>query len=263
MQVSQSQIRCFKACRRLYELKYIEGLQYNKDIEPLKVGASYHEKIEQLYSKGYFDCDNSKVDAMAFAYEMFIYPKFKVKVAEKWFEYQLNDKHSLIGRVDAIAEDGLLVEHKTTSSDITEEYVYNLQWDEQVLSYMLAYGVREMYYTVCKKPTIRQKTNETDEEFFERCCKWYEEDTEDKIKVFKVTRTDEEIEKYKQQLIETIDEMEKTTLFYNNTSNCTCWGRRCEYSSICLNYDAKLEYIDFTKVDKEEKRKEMSGDELY
>lgn len=263
MKVSQSQVRCYKACRRLYYLKYVEGLQYNKEIEPLQVGASYHEKIEELYNKGYFESGATKTDAMAFAYEKYIYPQFKVKGAEKWFDCQLNDKHSLIGRVDAIAEDGLLVEHKTTSSDITEEYLYNLQWDEQVLAYMLAYGVTEMYYTVCKKPTIRQKQNETDEEFFGRCCKWYDEDTNSKIKVFKVTRTQEEIDNYKQQLIDTIDEMEQQTLFYNNTSNCTCWGRRCEYSSICLNYDPKLEYVDFTKEDKEQKRKEMSEDELY
>lgn len=263
MQVSQSQVKCYKACRRLYELKYIEGLQYNKDIETLQLGSSYHDKLEQLYSKGYFDCGIDKTDAMALAYEKYIYPQFKVKCAEKWFEYKLNDKHSLIGRVDAIAEDGLIVEHKTTSSDITEEYLYNLQWDEQVLAYMLAYGVTEMYYTVCKKPTIRQKQNETEEEYFERCCKWYEEDTDDKIKVFKVSRTQEEIDKYKEQLIKTIDEIEKCTLFYNNTSNCTCYGRRCEYSSICLNYDAKLDYVDFTKVDKEEKRKEMNENGLY
>lgn len=263
MKVSQSQVKCYKSCKRLYELQYIEGLRYNKDIDALKTGSSYHSKIEQLYDKGYFDCTGDKTDAMALAYEKYIYPQFKVDCAEKWFEYALNEKHILIGRVDAVAKDGLLVEHKSTSGEVGEEYLYNLQWDEQVLSYMLANGVREMYYTVIRKPTIRQKKGETDEEYLQRCGEWYDEDTESKIRVFKVTRTDEEIEEYKQQLIATVDEMEQCHLYYRNTAHCTCWGRRCEYSQICLNYNPKLDYIDFTKIDREKQRKEISEDELF
>ena len=263
MRVSQTQVKAYKSCRRLYELSYVEGLKYNKSIDALDTGATYHGKIEQLYKKGYFDYTGDKTDAMAFAYEKYIYPQFKVECAEKWFEYQLNDKHTLIGKVDAIATDGLLVEHKTTSNNVGEEYIYNLQWDEQVLAYMLSHGVNEMYYTVIKKPTIRQKQNETDEEFLQRCCAWYAEDTESKVRVFKLTRTQEELDEYKEQLIATIDEMEKCKLFYRNTTHCTCWGRRCEFSQICLNYNPKLEYVDFTKIDREQKRKELSEDELF
>ena len=37
--------------------------------------------------------------------------------------------------------------------------------------------------------------------------------------------------------------------FYRNTCHCNSWGRRCEYSSICLHYDPNLEYIDYVKGD--------------
>ena len=248
MIVSQSQVRCYKACRRLYYLQYVEGLVYNKEIEPLEQGKSYHEKIEQLYKNGYFDQTDPKIDAMAFAYEKYIYPKFNVRNVESSFEYKLNDKHSLIGRVDGIADDGCLVEHKTTSNEVGDEYLYNLQWDEQILAYMLANNVNEIYYTICKKPTIRQKANESDEDYFNRCCQWYAEDTDSKIGMFKITRSKEEIERYKKTLIDTIDEMEKCELFYNNTSNCTSYGRRCPFASICLDYDPEMEYIDFSKT---------------
>lgn len=248
MKVSQSQVRCYKACRRLYYLQYVEGLVCNKEVESLETGKSYHSKLEQLYKDGYFEYTDPKIDAMAFAYEKYIYPQFKVKDAEQWFDVKLNEKHSLVGRVDGVAEDGLLVEHKTTSNEVGDEYLYNLQWDEQILAYMLANNVNEMYYTICKKPTIRQKQNETEEEYFDRCCQWYAEDTEHKIAVFKVQRNKEEIAKYKEQLIATIDEMESCKLFYNNTNNCTCYGRRCLFEQICLDYDPQLEYVDFSKT---------------
>lgn len=256
MKVSISQVKCYKACRRLYYLQYVEGLRYNKPIESLETGSNYHEMLESLYQKGDFeiDIDNPKVSAMACAYKKYVYPKFNVNAVEEWFDIPLTKKHSLIGRFDGKADDGFIVEHKTTSGDIGEEYEFNLQWDEQVLAYMLASGSRSVYYTVCKKPTIRLKQNETNEDFFKRCCDWYDEDTESKIRMFIVTRTDEEVLEFRKQLVKTVQEMEKCHLYYNNPNYCNSWGRRCEFSSICLNYDAKLEYVDFTKTDKRERR---------
>ena len=137
--------------------------------------------------------------------------------------------------MDGIAEDGRLVEHKTTSSEIGDDYEYMLQWDEQLLAYMLMTGKREMYYTVCKKPTIRQKKNETEEEFMQRCVEWYDEDTDSKIRLMLISRTDEEVAE-----------------FNKNPSYCKHWGRMCDYASVCLHYDPKQEYIEFEKVDRRE-----------
>ena len=250
MKVSQSQVKCYKSCRRLYDLRYNEGLRYKGEIQTLKDGTSYHEKLESLYKTGTFERTGEKADAMAAAYEKYIYPKFKVSVAEDPFETQLSDKHVLIGKVDGIAENGRLVEHKTTSYDV-DEFVYNLQFDEQVLAYMAGKGVNEMYYTVCKKPTIRQKQTETEEEFIKRCVEWYDTDTENKIRVVLVKRNWKEVDEYLDTLEKTIDEMESCKLFYRNTCNCMSYGRMCEYASICLNYDPKMEYVDFEKRERE------------
>ena len=266
MKISSTKVKCYKACKRLYYLKYVEGLEYTQPIDALESGKSYHAEIEDMYNNdGWFvPADDPKIHAMATAYCKHIYPQFKCKLVEQWFEYPLNEEHTLVGRFDAIADDGCVVEHKTTSADVDDEYIYNLQWDEQILNYMLASGKNEMYYTVCKKPTIRQKQNETEEEFLERCIAWYDEDTGHKIRVIKVTRSEKEVEAQKRALLALCitmkgeEEMEGTmnafgtSYFYRNPSHCTCYGRRCEFAPICLDYDPKLEYVEFRRKDNED-----------
>lgn len=243
--ITVSRIKLFKACRRAYQFRYLEGLIPAETASALQTGISYHEKLEQLYKDGYFEVtDYTKESAMAMAYKEYIYPKFAVTASEEWFE-----KDGFIGRVDGVAEDGRLVEHKTASGDIGEEYEFNLQWDEQILMYMYLTGARSMWYTVCRKPTIRQKKNELEEEFFHRMVTWYDKDTESKIRVFEVSRTDEEVEQYAKELCEIAEEMRTTHNLYRNPCYCNHWGRRCEYSPICLNYDPTEKYVGFRRND--------------
>ncbi|MDE7104970.1 MAG: PD-(D/E)XK nuclease family protein [Ruminococcus sp.] len=266
MKISASKVKCYKACKKKYYFSYVEELQAVKDAQTLVDGSNYHSKIESLYNTGDFEIDfeNPKVSAMATAYKKYIYPQFEVRKAEECFEYQLSEDCTLVGRFDGIAKDDCVVEHKTTSSDVDEEYIYGLQWDEQILDYMLASGKNEMYYTVCKKPTIRLKQNETNEEFYQRCVEWYDTDTDKKIRVIKVTRNQKEIEQQKEYLKHIASRMEydeewyKATIsacdgkdpagwFYRNPSHCTCYGRRCEFASICLDYDPTMQYVEFQK----------------
>ena len=256
MKISVSRLKCFESCRFAYKFKYLELLEPVKKADALVTGSNYHQKLEQIYKDGYCLVDDfSKESAMALAYEKYVYPVFKVKAVEEWFEYPFGkNQHTLVGRVDGVTDDGVLVEHKTTGTDDLEEYEYNLQWDEQIMAYMLGYNVRKMWYTVIRKPTIKQKKTESDEEFFDRMCKWYDEETERKIKVIEVERTDEQIEEFKEHLEMMADMMENAEFdqkfLYRNPLHCNCWGRRCEYSSICLNYDPNVEYVDFIKGEK-------------
>lgn len=263
MRLSISKIKAFKSCRRMYQLRYVEGLEPVKSPEALETGKKYHRFLEELNTISgtveTFDDDYSKEHAMAKAYEKYIYPKVIVVEAEKWLEYDLGDGNKLVGIVDGIADDGHIVEHKTTGSDITEQYEYNLLWDEQILAYMLMTGHRKVWYTVCRKPTIRQKQNETEEEFFQRMIEWYDTDTDSKIRLLEIERTDEEVEQFKQELLsmmETMKAAEHDKDFYKNTCHCNMWGRRCEYSPICLNYDPEQEYIEFIRKEKEAKTDE-------
>lgn len=247
MESSISRMKLFKACRRAYFFKYVEKLEPVEKAEALQTGSNYHELIEGLYN-GEAISGTSKEAAMAKAYEKYIYPKFAVRNVEEWLKKPIG-KHLMIGRIDGITEDGRIVEHKTTSSDISEggEYEYNLLWDEQLLAYFYMSGTNRAVYTVIKKPTIRLKKDETDEEFFHRMVAWYDEDTDSKIRCFEVERTQEEIDQFAEDFAKTCDEMEGAEHLYRNTCHCNLWGRRCEYSSVCLNYDPNQEYIEFTK----------------
>jgi len=250
MKISVSGLKLFKACRRAYELKYIENLYPVANAPALEIGSSYHEKIEELYKNGCVEFGKTKEDAMAWAYAKFIYPKFKVDCVEKWVEKPLVTGDTLIGRVDGIAADGRIVEHKTTSGEITDEYEYNLQWDEQLLAYMLATGSRKAWYTICRKPTIRLKNGESEDEFFDRMIAWYDEDTDSKIRLLDIERTDAEVEEFERDLCrmaKEIDEARISQNYYRNTANCMCWGRRCEYAPVCLNYNPEQDYIGFDR----------------
>jgi len=260
MNISISGIRLFKACRRAYYFRYIENLEPTVKSDALETGSNYHELIEELYRDGEFTQSYSKECAMATAYKKYIYPKFKVTAVEEWRTHGIGSDLNLIGRVDGLAEDNCLVEHKSTSAEITEAYEYDLLWDEQILTYMFLTGTRKVWYTVCRKPTIRQCKNETDEEFFNRMVEWYDTDTDKKIRLLEIYRTDEEVEQFGKELRSIASLMSVVSngderQFYRNTCHCNKWGRRCEYSSICLNYDPNQEYVEFVKGERDEPTK--------
>lgn len=248
MRASVSQIKVFKACRRAWYFKYSEKLEPVQVAESLQIGRKYHALLETLENGEELPKEYTKECAMAKVFQKYILPQIKVVKSEAELELKVGD-HILHGFVDGLSEDGCIVEHKTTSMDIAEggEYEYNLLWDEQVLAYMALTGSRKVYYTVCKKPTIRLKKGESDEEFYHRMIEWYDEDTENKIRVFVVERTDAEVEQFLKDFSDICDEMENCKTVYKNTANCTKYGSRCEYSSVCLHYDPAQEYIEFTK----------------
>ena len=256
MKLSASLVKTYKMCRRKYELKYLEELEPVGKSQALEDGTTYHEGIEKWYKYGITIQDyenNPKVSAMICAYIEHIalvddcLCRSNVEYAEKWFEYPLTKKHKIVGRFDALTKVGIPIEHKTTSNDVDDEYVYALQWDEQILTYMLANSINEMYYTVIKKPTIRQKQNESNYDFFIRCIEWYGVDTDKKIRVIRVTRSFTELEEHRKNLIVMANEIEGCKHFYRNPMACTCYNRRCEYSQVCLNYNPQLEYVEFEK----------------
>lgn len=253
MRISASRIKAFKACRRLYELKYIENIVPVEKSQALEIGSNYHKLLEFINSGGHlamnpdFAMDYSKELAMARAYEHYIAPFVKVKKAEKWLEKDMGNGDMLVGIADGIAEDGRIVEHKTCSSEITEAYEYNLLWDEQILTYMYLTGQRNVLYTVCRKPNIKQKKDESDEAFFYRMLEWYDTETDAKIRLLNIQRTDDEVAAYEDELKRMIDEMKNANHFYRNNCHCNKYGKRCPYSSICLHYDPNQMYIEFMK----------------
>lgn len=246
MRLSNSGIQCFKSCRRKYELRYVEGVTPVQSAEVLERGRSYHEKVEMLLKGEAFDFDDPKTDAMAMAFQKYVMPKIgQVEAVEEWFNRELPNGNVIVGRCDGRLKDGRIVEHKTSSGDLDEAYIAGLQNDEQILTYMWAYGVNHILYTVCKTPTIRLKKDEDEDSFRQRCIDWYDEDTEHKIGTIDVYRSPEEIAEFEQDLNEIADEIDQCKRFYRVPSHCMKWNRPCEYMSICRNYDPQMEYAGF------------------
>lgn len=251
MQLSISAIKLFKACRRAYELRYVYKVTPIQTSEALETGLNYHKMIEDFETTGKLPELTSKEAAMAMAYAKYIHKDMPMFVPEQWFECKIGRGKQLIGRLDGVSVDNkAVIEHKTTSVNSIDEYEYDLQLDEQLMAYLMATGFNTVYYTVCRKPMLRQKQNETAEEFSLRCFEWFSDDTYDKIRLIKVFRTDEEIEAFRDELrmiFKQVSDAEKHGLFYRNTCHCKAWGRKCEYASICLHYDPEEEYIGFEK----------------
>lgn len=244
MKYSNTAIQCFKSCRRLYELKYLKGIQIANKSQSLERGTNYHSKLEQLFKNGDFEKDeNIKSNAMVMAFKKYIFPKLNIVDVEKWFEYSA-DENQIIGRIDGLNSDGFVVEHKTTSLVIDGNYWNALEMDEQILTYMIAMNTNRILYTVCRTPTIRQTQNETDEDFENRCIEWYDKDTESKIAINEIIRTEQRLEDFKKMQIETVKEISNCKLFYRCPSNCQKWGRMCEYAPICMmsNYDEMIAF---------------------
>lgn len=250
-EITTSQINDFKDCRRRYWFGYRELLKPKKENESLTIGSSYHAKVEEILTTGTFTESNDYTDAMARAFIKYIKPQLNEIVAvEKEFRYRLSRGIYLKGKIDAITVEGL-VEHKTTGNYIDEKYMYKVDFmNDQVSNYLIASGeTRPITYTVITKPTIRIKKTETLEEYIKRCEEWYDEDTERKIRVFKVYRTQEELDRQRETLVAMAKEIrraDREKFFYRNDRACSILG--CQFASICNHYDGHPELlVDFTK----------------
>ena len=247
----------------MYELKYVYELEPVEQPQAIERGLSYHEAVEGLLKHAmdykYIPdwIENTKIRAMVFAFNIHVFDKLLREGVvlgdiERWISYKTESGHTVIGRTDAVTKRNEVIEHKTTSGLIDATYFQRLEFDEQIPTYMIATHSNEIYYTVCSTPTIRQKKNETEDEFFTRCVRWYDEDTESKISVIKLYRSDEELASFAKEQDAVINEMANCKVFYRNPNHCMKWGRLCEYAPVCMHYDPSQQYVQF-------KRKEESN----
>lgn len=239
MILSASRIRCYKECRRKYFISYVKGLVPVETSAALEIGSAFHDHLERII----VESGKAKIEpydvpsAMAQVWQDRVYPKFKfdAQAVEKPFEYQIG-KHTIIGHYDALTEKGTPIEHKTTSLS-TIEFMNRLFLDEQAKMYCLAAGKDVILYDIMKKPTIRQKKDETETEFAERCMRWYDENP-DAIETHQAAFTQRELFDHEQMIRKLADEMEQCDFFYRNPSACSFWS--CPFEAICGLKDSEL-----------------------
>ena len=236
--LTASMIRAYKACPRLYELQYIHMLRPEVKSEALETGSSYHAYVADILN-GKTPEYSGIAGIMASAFSRFMpFQDWGISVTEQEFNVKLSPYFLLRGKLDAVCNDGCIVEHKTTRNPLDDFYLERLALDDQVSVYLAAQTLttgklcNRVHYTAVQKPTIRQKQNESEAQFLARVADWY---TPDKVKSFTVVRTASQIEETIDELKILAKEIRNRKLWFRNPSNCSIVD--CAYRSICLDCD--------------------------
>jgi len=191
--ITTSQVKCFRTCRKRYELEYVECWKPVETPKALEVGTLYHLGLEILLKTGSVDRAIAEMRAkirydvdpvadeftyvtvkqMILAFERVSgWHEWEIISIERPFEVSTGYAKRLLGKIDGIVRingDNFLLEHKTTSQWGTDgsTYLHNLLWDEQATNYLYAHNrmledgsiigeeVKGVFYCIVEKPTIR------------------------------------------------------------------------------------------------------------
>jgi len=298
--LTASRLRDARACQRLHFYKYVKGYRPLGDVGPLRFGQMFHKALEAWWGALDFD----KLDAAlltipseADPYEAAMARALLVGYHERWRGQELevlaiegefnvplvnpqtgasSQTWTLAGKFDAIAKEitgrVLLVEHKTTSSDITpgSDYWKMLRLDGQISIYFegarsSGFEVEACLYDVIRKPGIRplkatpeedrkfkkdgtlyanQRTeDETPDEFEDRLAAAIAEDPNRYFTRGEIVRLESEMDEAMYDVWSMgrqLRESELANRFPRNPDACTRWGRTCEFFPVCCN-EATLE----------------------
>ncbi len=191
--ITTSQMKCFRTCRKRYELEYVECWKPVETPKALEIGTLYHLGLETLLKTGNIASAlavmRSKikydVDPVADEFTYFVVKQmitafdkesgwrdWQIISIERPFEVSTGYAKRLLGKIDGLVKiDGntYLLEHKTTSQWGTDgsTYLHNLLWDDQATNYLYAHSrmledgsilgeaVKGVFYCIVEKPTIR------------------------------------------------------------------------------------------------------------
>lgn len=158
-----------------------------------------------------------------------------------------------------------IVEHKTAGR-LDANYVAKLPLDSQILGYCSGkrkegVNVSEVIYNVTKKPQIRQRQNESLNQFYKRVedeyisnpgIYFYREQLA--FNPADLDRFDKELERF----VGEIDRCADAQYFYQNTSHCTSMGV-CPFMKLCLD-GVNKETLMFYRI-KERAHEELPDDD--
>ena len=193
--LTTSQVKCFKQCRKKYELEYVECLKPIETPKAFQIGTLFHFGLECLQSGKTIDdaimdmqleCETDAILRQVDVnyYDLFTaqemvrawneqsnWRSWNVVAVERTFEVSTGYAKRLKGKIDGIIihpQTGkpYLQEHKTTSQ-WGEEYLHNLLWDEQPTNYLYAFekmrnsgeidlpAADGIFYDITEKPKIK------------------------------------------------------------------------------------------------------------
>lgn len=194
--LTASRMGCFQSCPRKHYWRYEVGLKSSTKSGALRFGSGWHNAMEKRWQGADFkealaaalpegvDLDALQAETLSGLlvgyYHRYGHPDSYVHTMhpETEFRHAINGSRSFdsAGKIDGLGvlHDGRIVlwEHKTCSEDLSPEsdYWVRLRFNSQVLQYVyaarqLGWDVETVVYDVTRKPSIRQKKDETVEEF--------------------------------------------------------------------------------------------------
>tara|TARA_R100001079_G_scaffold100636_1_gene65197 strand:+ start:1141 stop:2028 length:888 start_codon:yes stop_codon:yes gene_type:complete len=272
--LTQTEIVTFGKCEKRWEHRYVSWLTPFVESMALSMGSAFHEGLDagnpeaavdyldkQDPAWGQWEDGKNRVNK-AIAHTMV---SAALKQWQSWpdkseFQFQLglpkpgtgnvSKKHRLSGVWDGVWEGShprfpgevVLGEWKTASI-VNNDYMQRLDIDFQVSAYLWVasklYGkpVTKMVYRVVKKPTIRQRKNETEEEYIDRLRQDYEERPEHYLFETVVERTEEQLDEWHKQAWAVHSRMLQIKRgdvpAIKNTQACLSRGR-CPYFDLCV-----------------------------
>lgn len=275
--LSASRMTAFLACPRKHYYQYELGLEREESAPALRFGSAFHKALEarangaevidayeaaksgvqlgepidlaKLYGllAGYYNLYGRADGARETIAKMHPECQWTLEIPHsRTFEH--------VGIIDGLAvlKDGrtAIVEHKTTGEDIspTADYWTRLQFNGQLFLYVLAarangWDVDTVIYDVIRKPAIRQKANETAEQYGDRLAADAEARPEFYYARREVAVLDSAIAEFEIQrdvickmLLHCKAASRKAALpeqgWARNCNGLTC--RNCDYAGICM-----------------------------
>lgn len=271
--VTQSQLRTFRRCQREHHLAYDLALRpaSSEEAAPLRFGTAVHAGLAALWQgqglASALDCvriadpfEQAQASAMLCGYATHwglsdgLFNGVEVLAVEREFRAPLvnpgtgyaSQTFALGGKIDALAKlDGrvLLVEHKTTSEDITPGSAYwqRLRIDTQIPLYLqgvraLGFEPEGVLYDVLLKPRLRPKKGEQPPEFFDRLCAEIGDQPGKYFAQVEIAVLEEDVRAAMADAWQTARAMREGQLaqrYPRNSDACVRWNRPCAYFDVC------------------------------
>lgn len=287
--ISHSEMTTFTRCSREHFYKYRLNRVPAETEEPLAFGSLFHRSLEQWWKGGDWQaaCEgNATALALMLGYDarwkgeaydvIGVELGFRAPIVNPETGYE-SKTYELQGVLDVLAVDTqtgetVLVEHKTTSQDISVGATYwrTRTFDSQLLAYhigalALGHQVQRVVYDVIRKPSIKRALatpenqrkytkagtlyanqraeDETEEEFFKRLCEHIAEDPNRYYARAPLVRLERDEREHASDLWHTarlIRESELLNRTPRNPQSCERYGRLCPYFSVCAG-EANIE----------------------
>ena len=262
--LTYSNIGLFLECPMKYYFRNILKIVPMRRSSALTIGSIYHDAIERHYkgqevdefivnecskSSSYLETnDDVMIQGMVKGFvNRFKDSQFEIIDNEILFDIPYDDIFHRCGKVDAkmVSKNGehYLGEWKTTGS--IDTFVKKIQTDNQANNYLWALDDKPYHgaiFRIAKKSALRQKKNESIEEFRKRIFDDYlnrpEENFHEEIVYLdkvNLRRWQHEVGQISDQIKSFID----SDGWYRNTNACWNYGSLCGYNDICKLVNSK------------------------